>query len=321
LTLQEEEYSRLDDIHHFGSFKKELPFCLIVQDFNFTTPFLFQLTLNSIFAQNYTNYKAVLFSYGEANTLIIDYFRLNHVKKTNYVLVKNKERKGILENILTASRSHCPKDSISLNIVGNGELIGKNVLKTFNAIYQTNRISIAYSNFYHYNQAGPIIRGYNAAFSSIDLYSIRRLRFAMAAPVTYMTELALKIDLADLKDNNGSYLDLVYDQALLFPMLDIACRTALKVDGYHLALKEGITTYHLFKKSLQVKSKSSAIARGKKRSNCDDPFLKALKKRPMVFHKQYLADDPSLKTISEKRVQQDGTLAPAKAPKNYEATP
>lgn len=52
-----------------------------------------------------------------------------------------------------------------------------------------------------------------------------------------MTELVLKIDLADLKDNNGKYLDLVYDQALLFPMLDISCRKALKMDGYHLAIK------------------------------------------------------------------------------------
>lgn len=83
--------------------------------------------------------------------------------------MKNSLKKGILENILAASRTHCPKDSISLNIVGNAELIGKNVLKMFNVIYQTNKISIAYSNFYHYNQGGPIIRGYNAPYSSKDL--------------------------------------------------------------------------------------------------------------------------------------------------------
>ena len=60
-----------------------------------------------------------MFSYDEESGLLADYFRANTVKKTNYVLVKNKERKGILDNILVASRSHCPKDSISVNIVGN----------------------------------------------------------------------------------------------------------------------------------------------------------------------------------------------------------
>lgn len=135
-----------------------------------------------------------------------------------------------------------------------------------------------------------------------------------------MTELALKVELARLKDSNGTYLDLVYDQALLFPMLDIGCQTVMKVDGYHLALKEGIATYEQFKKSLQAKSESSMIARQKERSSCDDAFVKSIKKRPLVFHKKYLADEPVLKTISDKRVQQDRTAAPGNA-KNYEATP
>jgi hypothetical protein len=178
---------RLDAIHHFSSFKKELPFCLIVQNLDFATPFLFEYTLNSIFNQNYSNYKAVLFSFGEEGKPLTDYFHANPIKKSSYVLVKNKEKKGTLENILAASRSHCPKNSISLNIVGNAELIGKNVLKMFNAIYQTNKISIAYSNFYHYNQGGPIIRGYNTAYSTNDLYTVRRHRFAISAPVAYMT--------------------------------------------------------------------------------------------------------------------------------------
>lgn len=138
----------------------------------------------------------------------------------------------------------------------------------------------------------------------------------MSAPVTYMTELVLKVDLAHLKDINGTYLDSVYDQALLFPMLDISCRTVLKVEGYHLALKEGIATYDQFKKSLQAKSESSRIVRQKERVSCDDAFFKALKKRPMVIHKQYLIDEPILKTISEKRAQQDGVVVSGK-PSNY----
>lgn len=116
------------------------------------------MTLNSIFAQNYSNFKAIIFNYGdEGNDFIIDYFKLNKIKKDKYVFIKNKDYKGTIENILTASQGHCQKDSISLNIVGNNELIGKNVLKIFNAVYQSNKVGMVYSNFYNYNQGGPII--------------------------------------------------------------------------------------------------------------------------------------------------------------------
>jgi hypothetical protein len=75
------------------------------------------------------------------------------VKRDNYIFIKNRENYAILENILSASKEYCQKDSISLNLVGNVELIGRNVFKTFNAVYQSNKIGMAYSNFYHYNDS------------------------------------------------------------------------------------------------------------------------------------------------------------------------
>jgi len=159
------------------------------------------------------------------------------VKRDNYIFIKNNENYGILENILSASKEYCQKDSISLNLVGNVELIGRNVFKTFNAVYQSNKIGMAYSNFYHYNDNGPIITGYNTDHTQVDLTRIRSIRFAMASPVTYFTEHALKIKADDLKDAKGRYLDLAYEQALFFPILDIICGAVLKVDGFHLALK------------------------------------------------------------------------------------
>jgi hypothetical protein len=121
--------------------------------------------------------------------------------------------------------------------VGNVELIGRNVLKTYNAVYQSNKISMAYSNFYNYNENEPIITGYNTAHTHNDLSRLRSIRFALASPVTYFTQHALKIKVDDLKDSSGKYLDLAYEQALFFPILDITCGAVLKIDGFHLALK------------------------------------------------------------------------------------
>lgn len=79
----------------------------------------------------------------------------------------------------------------------------------------------------------------------------------------------MKIKPEDLKDSNGRFLDLAFEQAIFFPIIDIICRKVMKIDGYHLAIKNGINTYELFKESLLLKSEPSMIVRNKKRYNCD----------------------------------------------------
>jgi hypothetical protein len=102
---------------------------------------------------------------------------------------------------------------------------------------------MAYSNFIIYNQGGPVIEGYNSAYSYEDLSNIRKLKFAISSPVTYLTEHILKIKVEDMKDSNGRFLDLAFEQAIFFPIIDISCRRVMKVDGYHLAVKNGINAY------------------------------------------------------------------------------
>lgn len=99
----------------------------------------------------------------------------------------------------------------------NSELIGKNVLKVFNTVYQTNKVGMVYSNFYTYDQGFSVRLGFNSEHSRDEMNNIRKQRFALSTSVTYLTEHFLKIK-EDLKDSKGNDLDLAYEQAIFFPL-------------------------------------------------------------------------------------------------------
>lgn len=199
----------------------------------------------------------------------------------------------------------------------NNELIGKNVLKVFNAVYQANKVGMVYSNFYTYNQGFSINLGFNIEHSNDELLNIRKLRFALSTSVTYLTQHFLKINATDLKDSNGKYLDLAYEQAIFFPITEIACRKVMKIDGFHVLVKSGVRNFEEFKKSLILKGETSLVTRNRKAYACDESFNSELKHKVMIHHRSYLTEEPTLKAISEKRVQKRGIVKEAKAAKNF----
>jgi hypothetical protein len=102
---------------------------------------------------------------------------------------------------------------------------------------------MVYSNFYTYNQGVSVSEGYNIQYSYEELSNIRKLRYALSAPVTYLTEHFLKINATDLKDQSGQFLDLAYEQAIYYPITEITCRRIAKIEGFHLLAKTSIKTY------------------------------------------------------------------------------
>lgn len=102
--------------------------------------------------------------------------------------------------------------------MGSNELIGKNVLKVFNAVYQTNKVGMVYSNFYTYDQGFSVRLGFNAEYSKEEMYNIRKQKFGLSTSVTYFTDLFLKIDPKELKDYKKEDLNLAYEQAIFFAL-------------------------------------------------------------------------------------------------------
>ena len=129
--------------------------CLIVPGFNNNANFRIEDNLNSIFFQNYTNYRVVLIddaSTDGSGEVYRNYFRFHAIDKQRYTYIENARRVTALENIYFASINHCGKDSVVVTLDADDEFIGRNVLQVFNWAYQTKKAGVVYSNLYIYHQ-------------------------------------------------------------------------------------------------------------------------------------------------------------------------
>jgi hypothetical protein len=51
-----------------------------------------------------------------------------------------------------AITKHCDKSGITMSVDGDDELIGRNVFKMTNAVYQRDRIGVLWTSFVQYSQ-------------------------------------------------------------------------------------------------------------------------------------------------------------------------
>lgn len=142
--------------------------CLVVPGYNNNAKFRLEYNLNSIFQQNYTNYFVVIIndaSTDGSDELFRKYLHFYQISKEKYVYIENKVRHTALENIYTATHFYCSQDSVVLNLDGDDEFIGKNVLKMFNTGYQRTKAGVLYSNFYWYEQGNNLMLGFTSEYT------------------------------------------------------------------------------------------------------------------------------------------------------------
>jgi glycosyltransferase involved in cell wall biosynthesis len=142
--------------------------CILVPGYNNNAKFRIEHNLNSIFMQNYTNYKAVIID--DASTdgsleIYKKYFAFYKIDKKYYTLISNPKKATAMTNHYFGTIFHCRKDSIVLNLDGDDEFIGRNVLKLFNWGYQTKKSGVLYTNFYWYQQPTTLMYGFTSEYS------------------------------------------------------------------------------------------------------------------------------------------------------------
>ena len=129
--------------------------CIVVPSFNNNARFRIESNLNSLFTQNYTNYKVVVIndaSMDGSDEIYRNFFRFHAIDKQRYTYIENVWRTFAIQNSYFASINHCSKDSIVAIVSGDDELIGRNVLQVFNWAYQTKKAGVIYSNYYNFQQ-------------------------------------------------------------------------------------------------------------------------------------------------------------------------
>ena len=149
LNLQA-EYYQLDQKYNFSSYPTELPICVVAPGRNLVDRKIYQECLASLDLQNYSNYQ--LFIVDDASTdgtydalrkKIQELPRL----RTRTTLIRNEKSIGALGNKYLMIANHCEEGSIVFDVDADDLLIGRQVMKVMNALYQSAGSWFIYSNY------------------------------------------------------------------------------------------------------------------------------------------------------------------------------
>jgi len=88
----------------------ELPFCIVVPSYNNAKNFRYEYNLQSIFNQDYSNYRVVIVddaSTDNTSALINHFMKKNKQFADKVVLITNKKQMTAVPNIHMAITKHC----------------------------------------------------------------------------------------------------------------------------------------------------------------------------------------------------------------------
>ena len=125
-----------------------------------------------------------------------------------------------MHNIRFAAFNFCKPQDIFMIVDGDDELLGRQVLKLFNALFQAKKLYFMYTNFL--SQSGRV--GYSRPFPEriIKQNTYRKYPFVTSHLRAFYTQLLLNIKEEDLKDEKGEYLRAANDVAICIPVLEQA---------------------------------------------------------------------------------------------------
>lgn len=238
------EYERLNAKYRIGEYKEELPMCLVACSYNNNANFRIEYNLNSVFRQNYSNYFAVIIndvSYDGTDLTYRKYFDFYNISKERYVYIENHRRKTSLENIYDAVHGHCSADSIVMLLDADDELLGRNTMKLFNAMYHFYGGGEIYSNFYTYIVDDMLEPGFSASYSLEEKQALRfREQNAKTAHLqTFNSTLFRNIDKTNFLSPNGDFYKITADLAIEFPVMEKACGRIYYIPVYNYLYNGG----------------------------------------------------------------------------------
>lgn len=118
---------------------EEIHTCIMVPSYNNEPNFRYIWSLESLLQQEYSNYRVIIVddaSTDKTASLVAKYLKWRHADKNKFILVQKQEHSSALENIYYAAHKYCDYNQIFMIVDGDDELLGRQSLKVFNAVYQ-----------------------------------------------------------------------------------------------------------------------------------------------------------------------------------------
>ena len=138
---------------------------MVAPSFKNTPDYRYAWHIESLLQQDYSNYRVVIiddFSPDMTFKYIARYLKWRGVPRDKFILLRNNVHRTAVENIYYTVHKYCDYNQISYIIDGDDELIGTQVFKLYNALYQEKKLYVLYSNYLSYdpfNRANPVIIG------------------------------------------------------------------------------------------------------------------------------------------------------------------
>lgn len=154
---------------------------------------------------------------------------------------------------------------------GDDELLVRDSLKVFNAVYQQKKVDVVYSNhlklYWHQND---VFKGWSAAYSAEEVgdNSYRDVPQKISHLRSFKVALFLEVKEEDMKDEHGSWFGSTYDEVLLLPVLEMSCGRIAFVEEYFYMYNFGIGTNDLMVDEKKQKEIADLVKHRKKKYQC-----------------------------------------------------
>jgi glycosyltransferase involved in cell wall biosynthesis len=178
-------------------------------------------TLSSIERQTYRHYEVCIVDDDSSDPAQRDIIK-SYCDRLGWKAIMNTKRKGALANIVTGIRELCASDDdIIVLLDGDDWLFDRRVFELLNIYYLRKDIHVSYgqlvcaSNGIH-RFSGPVSK------ENIEGRQYRALEWKFSHLRTFRYFLWKRIRDEDLRDESGSYFEVSWDMAIMFPLLEMA---------------------------------------------------------------------------------------------------
>jgi len=183
--------------------------------------------LVSVLDQDYDNYDVYITDdYSSDNTAdVIEDFIYEYSLEDAFSLKLNTTRQYALHNLHDMIQVDCDDEDVFITLDGDDWLSNSYVLSRLNELYQDSDCWLTYGSYQVYPS------GHDSSFH-VDEYpkdiiesgDFRKDPKWRASHLrTFKAKLAKYLTKDDLSDEDGNFYRYAYDQALMFPMMEMAC--------------------------------------------------------------------------------------------------
>lgn len=223
----------------------------------------YKLNLGTVFQQKYDNYRIVYIDdcSTDGTYELVKQFIHAWGQDHRVTLIKNEERHGALYNLYQAIHA-CPDNAIIITLDGDDWVKGTDVLQTVNAAYVDPHVWLTYGQYEEFPR-GSLGICHPMPSEVIAAKNYRTQPWFTSHLRTFYAGLFKKINEKDLR-HNGDFFSVTWDQAFIFPMLEMAHGRIKFIDKI-LYVYNQANPLNDFRVHLQKQLACERIIRGKER--------------------------------------------------------